>query len=165
MAIRSLKRAGRNNQAKVSWAGDSSLKYFALQGRPNNTTAPKTLLTKVPLKNGKAIWYAPDQNYGAEHSVFVNFFNIPAATITATSRLASMNNSPVIPFSHQRSADNKSYTLRLQPPLENFPSDDVVNDTQRINNILEKEIEKMPEQYLWSHRRFKTRPGNMPSLY
>ena len=117
------------------------------------------------LKSGKAIWYAPDQNYGAEHSVFVNFFNIPAATITATSRLASMNNSPVIPFSHQRSADNKSYTLRLQPPLENFPSDDVVNDTQRINNILEKEIEKMPEQYLWSHRRFKTRPDNLPPVY
>ena len=116
------------------------------------------------LKKGKAIWYAPDQNYGAEHSVFVDFFNIPAATITATSRLAALNNSPVLPASHQRIND-REYILRISPPLVNFPSDDVINDTQRINHVIEEAIIKMPEQYLWSHRRFKTRPDNLPSVY
>lgn len=116
------------------------------------------------LKQGRVVWYAPDQNYGAEHSVFVDFFNVPAATITATSRLASLNNSPVVPFSHQR-INNQEYILHFYPPLEDFPSDDVTHDTQRINHVIEQEILKMPDQYLWSHRRFKTRPDNQPSVY
>lgn len=116
------------------------------------------------LKKGRTIWYAPDQNYGAEHSVFVTFFGNPAATITATSRLAAMSKSKVVPFSHQR-IDNNRYVLRIQPPLENFPSKDITEDTQRINHLIEAEILKMPEQYLWSHRRFKTRPEGMPPVY
>jgi len=116
------------------------------------------------LKKGRTIWYAPDQNYGAEHSVFVTFFGIPAATITATSRLAKMTQSKVVPFSHQR-IDNQRYVLRIYPPLEDFPSEDITEDTQRINHIIENEILKMPEQYLWSHRRFKTRLDGLPPVY
>lgn len=117
------------------------------------------------LKQKMAVWYAPDQNYGVEHSVFVDFFNIPAATITATSRLAGLNHSPVVPFFQQRLADHSGYLLRIYPPLENFPSDDEVTDTRRINQLLEEEIMKMPEQYLWTHRRFKSRPDKQPSFY
>lgn len=117
------------------------------------------------LKQGRTIWYAPDQNYGAEHSVFVTFFNIPAATITATSRLAALNNSPVVPFSHERLQNNSGYVLRFYPALDNFPSEDTTADTQRINHLIENEILKMPGQYLWTHRRFKTRPKSLPPVY
>ena len=117
------------------------------------------------LKQNFAIWYAPDQNYGSEQSIFVNFFGQPASTITATNRLASIYGSPVVPFFQQRLPDNQGYQLRIYPALDNFPSDNVEHDTQRINDIIEAEIRKMPEQYLWSHRRFKTRPEGMPPVY
>lgn len=117
------------------------------------------------LKQNMAVWYAPDQNYGTEQSVFVTFFNIPAATITATARLASFNQSLVVPFFQQRLPGNKGYELRFYPALENFPTDDEKADTQRINHVIEDEILKMPEQYLWAHRRFKSRPEGEPGVY
>ena len=117
------------------------------------------------LKENNAIWYAPDQDYGRGKSIFATFFNVPAATITSTMRLASMRGSPVVPFFQQRLKNGKGYVLRLYPELDNFPSGDDLSDAQRINNIIEQEILKMPEQYLWSHRRFKTRPENLPSIY
>ncbi len=117
------------------------------------------------LKQKMAVWYAPDQNYGIEQSVFVTFFNIPAATITATSRLAAMNNSPVVPFFQERLEGSKGYRLRIYPALDNFPSGDFKADTQRINHIIEQQILKMPSQYLWTHRRFKSRPEGEASLY
>ena len=117
------------------------------------------------LRQKMAIWYAPDQNYGSEQSIFVTFFGVTASTITATSRLASLNNSPVVPFFQERLPDNKGYVLRIYPALDDFPTDDISADTQRINHVIEDEILKMPEQYLWSHRRFKTRPENAPPVY
>lgn len=116
------------------------------------------------LKANMPVWYAPDQNYGAEHSIFVSFFNIPASTITATTRLARISGAKVVPFFQERLADGR-YQLRLYPALENFPSDDETADTQRINDLIEREIRKMPAQYLWAHRRFKTRPAGEPALY
>ncbi len=117
------------------------------------------------LKDNFAIWYAPDQNYAAEQSIFVKFFAQTASTITATHRLARIYGSPVVPFFPERLPDNKGYLLRIYPALEDFPTNDVEADTQRINDVIEAEIRKMPEQYLWSHRRFKTRPDGMKSVY
>ena len=117
------------------------------------------------LRKKMAVWYAPDQDYGMEKSIFVNFFNVPAATITATIRLAQLNNSPVVPFFQRRLDNNQGYLLSIYPAVENFPSDDIYADTQRINQIIEDEILKMPEQYLWAHRRFKNRPDNSPDVY
>ena len=116
------------------------------------------------LKANMPVWYAPDQNYGAEHSIFVSFFDIPASTITATARLARISGARVVPFFQER-LDDDSYRLRLYPALDNFPTDDEAADTQRINDLIEAEVRKMPAQYLWAHRRFKTRPDGMPSLY
>lgn len=108
------------------------------------------------LKEGNALWFAPDQDYGARHSVFVPFFGVEAATITATSRFARMNDSPALMFSHVRNADGSGYTLTLGPVLEGFPSGDNEVDARRINAELETRIRQHPEQYLWLHRRFKT---------
>ena len=108
------------------------------------------------LKQGHIVWYAPDQDYGARHSVFVPFFGVEAATITATTRFARANDSEVIFFSHYRLEDNSGYHLEFSEPVHNYPSGDDRADAARINTIIEQAIRKHPEQYLWLHKRFKT---------
>jgi len=117
------------------------------------------------LKQKMPVWYAPDQNYGAEHSIFVPFFGVPAATITATSRFVKMSGAKVVPFFQERLPDDSGYVIRLYPPLEEVKGLDHQQDTLRINQCIEEEIQKMPEQYLWVHRRFKTRPIGVAGVY
>lgn len=117
------------------------------------------------LKQGKAVWYASDQNFGHKHSVFADFFGIAAATNTATSRLARLSGARVIPFFPSRKDNDHGYLLRLFPPLEHFPSKDVQEDASRINHLIEEQVRRTPEQYLWVHRRFKDRPDNQPPFY
>ncbi|MCG8426823.1 MAG: LpxL/LpxP family Kdo(2)-lipid IV(A) lauroyl/palmitoleoyl acyltransferase [Chromatiales bacterium] len=116
------------------------------------------------LKRGEAVWYGFDQNYGMKHSIFTPFFNIPAATITTTSRFAKMTNAVVIPFFPVRTANGR-YHITIHPPLNHFPSGDVEQDNIQLNQLLEQAILQAPEQYFWMHRRFKTRPDNIPSVY
>ena len=117
------------------------------------------------LKEGAPVWYAPDQNYRGKGSVFVNFFNIPAASNSATSRITKMSGAPVVPFFQYRLPGSQGYKLEILPMIENFPSDDPVNDTQRISDIIEQQIRKVPEQYLWVQRRFRDRPEGESYFY
>lgn len=118
------------------------------------------------LKNNHAVWYATDQDYGRKDIVFAPFFNIPAGTITATSRIAERSGCAVVPFSHVRRDDRPGYDIYFHPPLENFPSGDDLQDATLINSTIEREIRRAPDQYLWMHRRFKTRPDKSdPSFY
>ncbi len=117
------------------------------------------------LRGNMPVWYAPDQNYGREHSIFATFFGVPAATITATHRLAKISGAAVVPFFPERLPHDAGYRLRLLPALEDFPGPDEAADTQRINDLIEAEVRRIPEQYLWVHRRFKTRPGQEASFY
>ena len=110
------------------------------------------------LKSNHAVWYAPDQNHGGEQSVFVPFFGISASTLSTTSRLAAISGAAVVPFFQCRLPDNEGYLLTLCPALADFPGDDLRADATRINQLIENVIREMPEQYLWVHRRFKTRP-------
>ncbi len=121
----------------------------------------KTMLKS--LKNGNTVWYAPDQNFGLKNSVFSPFFKVPAATNTATSRFARISEAKVIPFFSTRIGGH--YELTILPPLENFPTDDIQKDTDRINKLIEDHVKLAPEQYLWSHRRYKDRPDDEPSFY
>ena len=116
------------------------------------------------LKANMPVWYAPDQDYGREKSVFVPFFGVPAATITATSRLAAASGAAVVPFFPQRLAAGR-YVLRLLPALEDFPGETPEADAARLNRLLEDAIRSAPEQYLWVHRRFKTRPAGTAGVY
>lgn len=93
------------------------------------------------LRNGEVLWYAPDQDYGIAHAVFVPFFGIPAATITATSRIARMGKARVIPTAHYRLPGGR-YQIEFGPPLENFPSGDDEADTARINQTIEHYVRK-----------------------
>ena len=117
------------------------------------------------LRAGGVVWYAPDQDYGAQRSVFVPLFGVPAATVTATSKFARMGRAKVIPFTQQRLPDGQGYRLVIHPPLADFPSDSEEADCLRVNQWIEQAISACPEQYLWAHRRFKTRPEGEPKLY
>lgn len=115
------------------------------------------------LREGRAIWYAPDQTLDARHSVFVPFFSVPTLTITATSRLARMGRAKVVPYFPQRIGTR--YRVTFYPALENFPGDDEVADAARINHVIEQGVRQAPAQYFWVHRRFKARPPEAPPVY
>ncbi len=108
------------------------------------------------LKANRIVWYATDQDYGRKNSVFAPFFGVPAATITTTARMAKSSNATVVPFSHFRRKGKLGYDIYFHPPLKDFPTGDELADATRLNSVLEQEIRKHPEQYLWMHRRFKT---------
>lgn len=110
------------------------------------------------LRRGRGIWYAPDQDYGRKASVFVPLFGVPAATVTATATFARLGKARVVPFTQTRLPGAQGYQLTVHPPLENFPGGDEEADALRINQWVEQEILRQPEQYMWVHRRFKTRP-------
>lgn len=121
-------------------------------------------VTKALLR-GRIVWYAPDQDHGSRQSVFAPFFGIEAATVTATAGFARIGKARVVPFTHSRREDGRGYDIEIHPPLENFPCGDDLADATRINALIEKFIRQHPDQYLWAHRRFKTRPSGEPSLY
>jgi KDO2-lipid IV(A) lauroyltransferase len=116
------------------------------------------------IREGWPFYYLPDQDMGEKASIFVPFFGIPAATVTILSRLAETTNAVVIPCI-TRIAPGGSYEVQFLPPFENFPTGDPVADAGRMNVEIEAWVREMPEQYIWSYRRFKTRPNNEPSLY
>jgi len=115
------------------------------------------------INNSLPIWYAPDQDLGKNNSVFAPFFGIQTATASATARLAKNNNTRVIPYSFIRT--KKGYTMSFEKPIANYPSNNPIQDATIVNQILEKQIIKSPEQYLWIHRRFKTRPNDEKNFY
>ncbi len=119
------------------------------------------------IKDGKVIWYSPDQDFGLEHGVMAPFFGVPAATITAPRRLAKLgdkkNPPAVIMMNLVRQTPDfiprgkrPHYHLHLSAVLENYPSDDETLDARRINGYLEQNITQAPDQWMWFHRRFKS---------
>jgi KDO2-lipid IV(A) lauroyltransferase len=117
------------------------------------------------LKENIPVWYAPDQDYGREQSIFVPFFGIRTASITGTSRLARISKAPVVPFFQTRLPGTQGYQLTLYPVLQDFPGASIEADTCRISAIIEARVREQPGQYLWAHRRFKTRPAGEPGVY
>ena len=116
------------------------------------------------LKNNHPLWYGPDQDYGRKHSVFVPFMGVTAATVTGTSRLAKISGAAVVPYFVERLKKSR-YRIIVHPALENFPGDSTEADAETINRIIEAQIRKSPVDYLWTHRRFKTRPDGEPRPY
>ncbi len=111
------------------------------------------------IKNGSPTWYATDQNYRGKGSLLIPFFGIEAPTNPGTSRLAKMTNAKVIPCITVRllnpNESRSGYLIKAYPPVENFPSSDAIADTKKLNQILEDLIRQYPEQYLWTHKRYK----------
>lgn len=116
------------------------------------------------IKKGLPFYYLPDLDYGRKDAVFVPFFGVPAATITGLSRIAKATGAVVVPcITHW---NGKEYVTRFYPAWQDFPTQDVVADTRRMNAFIEDRIREMPEQYFWVHKRFKTQPdGGKGDLY
>ena len=140
---------------------------FMLRGRLKNTNGVfdrydiRGILRH--LKKNNIIWYAPDQDYGSSHSVFAPFFENPAATITAASRLAKFYNSPVLLARHHRNDMTGKYEIEFYPFPEDYPGSDDVADATYMNQQLEKAIRLYPSQYMWTHKRFKTQAAGKPA--
>lgn len=117
------------------------------------------------LRDNRPVWYAPDQDFGSDNSIFVPFFGVPAATLTATSRLAGATGARVVPFFQARLPGSRGYRLTLMPALDGFPGTSIEADTRRIVKLIEDRVRENPEQYVWAHRRFKTRPSGQKAVY
>jgi KDO2-lipid IV(A) lauroyltransferase len=117
------------------------------------------------MRKGLPFYYLPDMDFGARDAVFVPFFGVPAATITAMSRLAKITGAAVVPCVTRQLPAGAGYVATFHPAWEGFPSGDVEADTRRMNAFIEAEVRKMPEQYFWLHKRFKTRPPGEKRVY
>jgi len=118
------------------------------------------------LKKGEAVWFAPDQDYGPRGSVFAPLFAVDeAATTSGTYMLARLAKPALVTVVLVRKPAAKGYDLVIQPALQDYPIDDEMAAAAYMNRVIETEIMRAPDQYLWLHRRFKTRPAGTPSLY
>lgn len=117
------------------------------------------------LHAGMVFYYLPDEDFGPRHSVFAPFFGVPAATLTTVGRLATLSRAAVIPCFSRLLPGGEGYEVTLDAPLEDFPTTSLENDTARINQVFERAIRGMPEQYMWTFKIFKTRPDSAPAPY
>lgn len=117
------------------------------------------------LRKGGILWYAPDQDFGPEQSVFAKFFGIQTATLLATQKLVAMTGCVVVPMFPVYDAQARRYRVRILPALEDFPGSDAQHDLGRLNAVMEAHVRTAPEQYWWIHRRFKTRPEGEAPFY
>lgn len=143
------------------WAYDARKRFSDPVLIPKSNSAIKQVIRV--LREGLTFYYLPDMDHGARNSVFVPFFGVQAATLPMVSKLAKLTGSKVI-WGIAETTES-GYTMHLSKPLENFPTDDAIADTARLNKELEGYILKHPDQYLWTHRRFKTRPPGEKSVY
>jgi len=117
------------------------------------------------IRSGYPFYYLPDQNPGEADHVFAPFFGVPTATLTALSRIARLADAVVIPCFTRLLPKGDGYEIIFHPPLENFPSKDALADAAQMNAAIEAGVREMPEQYMWTYKRFKQRPPGEPPLY
>jgi KDO2-lipid IV(A) lauroyltransferase len=117
------------------------------------------------IKRGSAFFNPSDMDFGLRDAAFVPFFGTAAATLLAPSRLARALNMVVQPVVAEILPGGQGWRVRFLPPWTDWPTEDPLADAARMNRFIEDEIRRCPAQYLWVHRRFKTRPPGEPSLY
>lgn len=116
-----------------------------------------------PLRQGLPFYYLPDMDYGRKDAIFVPFCGVPAATITGLARLAKLTGATVLPVITRQAGHR--YVLSIGEAWTDYPGEDIAAATRRMNAFLEDEIRRTPEQYLWIHKRFKTRPEGEKAVY
>lgn len=117
------------------------------------------------VREGRCLYYSPDEDLGQRDSVFVPFFGQPKATLATLGRLAQMTGARVVPVYTWYNTDTGRYEVCLQPPLDDFPTGDVTTDAARMNQALERSIALCPAQFLWNYRLFRTRPDGSRMPY
>ncbi|ACJ27645.1 Lipid A biosynthesis acyltransferase [Shewanella piezotolerans WP3] len=147
------------------------MEYLQVKGRlrSNKALVPKRDLRQMvrSLRAPNVIWYTADQDFGRSSATFIPFFAVEeAATITGATTLAKLGKAKVLPFFVERNSSDTGYNIEIQAPLDNFPGENEIEDAKRGNHIIEQIINRNKSQYMWLHRRFKTRPNpEDPSLY
>ncbi|MHB8815105.1 MAG: LpxL/LpxP family Kdo(2)-lipid IV(A) lauroyl/palmitoleoyl acyltransferase [Steroidobacteraceae bacterium] len=148
---------------------NQALSYVLGRGRSRNGghAIPRDDIRAMitALKNNECVWYAPDQSYRKKGAQMVPMFGIPAATNTATSRIARMTGCAVLPFFVERLPGTAGYRAVIQPALDNFPSDCARADAECFHRFIEAQVRAVPDQYLWIHRRFKGLTAADPDYY
>jgi len=115
------------------------------------------------LRDGGVMYLLPDMNFGAEDSIFVPFYGVPAATVPSLSRFARLGRAKVVPLITKLTPSG--YEVRVLEAWAGFPTKDIVADTALMNERLQGYIDEMPSQYYWVHKRFKSRPPGEPKVY
>ena len=155
------------------YANQTNLLFNAALLRGRTRFGDSTLLSRQEgtrpairlMRAGRPFYYLPDMDYGQRDTIFVPFFGVSAATITGLSRLSRLAGAIVIPVVTRMLPDGEGYVVSIGPAWADFPGDSVEADTRRMNAFIEEEVRRMPEQYFWLHKRFKTRPENEKSPY
>lgn len=119
--------------------------------------------TLASLRAGCLLYLLPDMDFGAEGSLFVPFFGVPAATVPSIPRFARLGRAKVLTLVPRLTP--QGYDIEVLPVWQDFPTGDLAADTARGNQLLEQLVLAMPAQYFWVHKRFKTRPPGEPSPY
>jgi KDO2-lipid IV(A) lauroyltransferase len=117
------------------------------------------------LRDGLPFFMLPDMDFGIKDAEFVPFFGVPAATLTATARIAAATKAKVIPVIGTFLPDYRGWKITIYPAWENYPGTDITEATRRMNAFIEERVREAPAEYFWTHKRFKTRPPEEPSLY
>lgn len=115
------------------------------------------------MKDGYPFYYLPDMDFGPKESIFVPFFGVPAATIPGVARLVRLTGAKVVTCVTRQTP--AGYVVEVSPPWQGFPGESVEADTEFVNRFIEGQVLRMPEQYFWLHKRFKTRPPGEQRFY
>jgi len=117
------------------------------------------------LREGLPLFFQPDLDFGPRDSVFVSYFGVAAATTTGLPRLARISGAVVLPVIAEQAADGMQCIVHIHPPLDEFPGNSPEADARRMNALIEEIVRRIPDQYWWLHKRFKTRPPGEPPVY
>ena len=115
------------------------------------------------MKDGYPFYYLPDMDFGPKESIFVPFFGVQAATIPGVARLVRLTGAKVVTCVTRQTPTG--YVVEVSPPWQDFPGESVEADTEFVNRFIEGQVLRMPEQYFWLHKRFKTRPPGEQRFY
>lgn len=155
------------------YANQKNLLFNAALLRGRTRFGDSTLLSRQEgtrpairlMRAGRPFYYLPDMDYGERDTIFVPFFGVSTATITGLSRLSRLAGAIVLPVITRMLPNGQGYVVNIGPPWMDFPGESVEGDTRRMNAFIEAEVRRLPEQYFWLHKRFKTRPPNEESPY
>lgn len=117
------------------------------------------------MRESLPFFMLPDMDFGAKDAEFVPFFGMPAATLTAPARIAAATGAKVIPVVATFLPNYRGWKVSFYPAWEDYPGDDIVAATRRMNAFIEERVLEAPSEYFWAHKRFKTRPPGVPGVY
>lgn len=117
------------------------------------------------MREGLPFFMLPDMDFGSKDAEFVPFFGVPAATLTATARLAAATGAKVMPVIATFLPGYRGWKVKFYPAWENYPGPDMIEATRRMNAFIEERVREAPAEYFWAHKRFKTRPPGEPGFY